>query len=121
MLHDDIKWGAYYGAEAFILPSHQENFGIVVAEALACGRPALLSDKVNIADDVRDAGAAYVEHDTAEGTLNLITRWIATPAEERKRMEDNALACFRQHYDMRENAKSTVRIFEQITRERQKK
>jgi len=31
MLTGDAKWGALYGAEAFVLPSHQENFGIAVA------------------------------------------------------------------------------------------
>ena len=49
MLSGDVKWGAYRTAEAFILPSHQENFGIVVAEALACGLPVLISNKVNMA------------------------------------------------------------------------
>ena len=28
MITGDIKWGSLYGCEAFILPSHQENFGI---------------------------------------------------------------------------------------------
>ena len=31
MLEGDMKWGAFYAAEVFVLPSHQENFGIVVA------------------------------------------------------------------------------------------
>ena len=42
------KWGALSAADAFILPSHQENFGIAVVEALACGTPVLISNKVNI-------------------------------------------------------------------------
>src|SRR5690606_26372536 len=48
MLQGDAKWGALYGCEAFILPSHQENFGIAVVEALACSKPVLISDQVNI-------------------------------------------------------------------------
>jgi glycosyltransferase involved in cell wall biosynthesis len=39
MLSGDLKWGAFHAAEAFVLPSHQENFGIAVAEAMACGVP----------------------------------------------------------------------------------
>jgi hypothetical protein len=35
MLRGDLKWGALCAAEVIVLPSHQENFGIVVAEALA--------------------------------------------------------------------------------------
>lgn len=36
MLTGNPKWGALSAAEAFVLPSHQENFGIAVVEALAC-------------------------------------------------------------------------------------
>ena len=48
MLRGDQKWGALRVADALILPSHQENFGMVVAEALAVGTPVLLTDKVNL-------------------------------------------------------------------------
>ncbi|HYJ06292.1 MAG TPA: glycosyltransferase, partial [Chthoniobacterales bacterium] len=48
MLTGSPKWGAFSAAEAFILPSHQENFGIAVVEALACATPVLISNQVNI-------------------------------------------------------------------------
>jgi glycosyltransferase involved in cell wall biosynthesis len=112
MVTGDAKWGAFYGSEAFILPSHQENFGIAVAEALACSRPVLLSDKVNIAEDIAKSGAGLMEMDTPEGTLRLLQRWIATPAQERKDMAERGLVCFQQRYDMRENAKTIVRLFQ---------
>ncbi len=56
MVSGDSKWGALRAAEVFVLPSHQENFGIVVAEALACGTPVLISNKVNIWREVQRAG-----------------------------------------------------------------
>jgi len=37
MVSGDLKSGAFHAAALFCLPSHQENFGIAVAEALACG------------------------------------------------------------------------------------
>lgn len=117
MIRGDQKWGAYFGCEAFILPSHQENFGISVAEALACGKPVLLADKVNIAADIRAAGAAFVEPDTAEGTYRLLKTWLHTAPAERDRMATHALACFRARYDMRENAKAIIHIFEDVTKE----
>jgi glycosyltransferase involved in cell wall biosynthesis len=117
MIRGGLKWGAYYGCEAFILPSHQENFGISVAEALACGKPVLLADKVNIAADIQAAGAAFVEPDTAEGTYRLLEAWLRTSPAERERMAASALACFRARYDMRENAKAIIHIFEDVTKE----
>ena len=40
-LNDDEKWMAYARADIFVLPTHSENFGIVVAEALWAGVPVI--------------------------------------------------------------------------------
>jgi len=37
------KWQAYAEAELFVLPTHSENFGVAVAEALAAGTPAVVT------------------------------------------------------------------------------
>jgi glycosyltransferase involved in cell wall biosynthesis len=113
MLKGDAKWGAFFASEAFILPSHQENFGISAAEALACGRPVLLSDKVNIAEDIAKDGAGLTEADTPDGTLRLLWRWIKMPLDERKMMADRALDCYNRRYDMRQSACSILSLFEE--------
>ncbi len=112
MVTGDAKWGAFYGCEAFILPSHQENFGIAVAEALACGKPVLLADKVNIAGDIAADGVGLVEPDTPDGTLSLLQRWIATSPQERQQMAEEANRTFHLRYDMRETAKTIIQLFE---------
>jgi glycosyltransferase involved in cell wall biosynthesis len=114
MLLGDAKWGAFRASEAFILPSHQENFGIAVAEALACGRPVLLSDKVNIAAEIASDGAGLMEPDTPAGTERLIARWTKLPLTDRAAMGRRALECFQHRYDMRETAKAVVELFEQL-------
>ncbi len=114
MLLGDAKWGAFALCDAFVLPSHQENFGIAVAEALACGRPVLISDQVNIAAEIRADGCGIVEPDTLEGTTRLLKRWLALDPDERAAMQRQAKATFARRYDMRRNSALILRTFEQL-------
>jgi glycosyltransferase involved in cell wall biosynthesis len=98
MLQGDMKWGAYYVCEAFILPSHQENFGIAVAEALGCARPVLISDKVNIWREIAAAGAGMVESDDLAGTQKLLSRWLSLDSDAKEEMSRSALKAFRQNF-----------------------
>lgn len=98
MLRGDLKWGAFYGAEAFVLPSHQENFGIAVADALACGVIPLISDKVNIAPDVAADGAGLMEADTLEGTMSLLDAFQGLGTGQLATMREHALECYQRRY-----------------------
>jgi glycosyltransferase involved in cell wall biosynthesis len=54
------RWRLFDGAAAFVLPSHQENFGLVVTEAMARGCPVIISDRVQAGDHVIAAKAGSV-------------------------------------------------------------
>jgi len=54
------KLAAFRDSSIFALPSYQENFGMVVAEAMAAGLPVIISEHVNIADDVKSYRAGLV-------------------------------------------------------------
>lgn len=100
MLTGDAKWGALSAAEAFVLPSHQENFGIAVVEALACGTPVLISNKINIWREIEADGAGYVENDDLAGTVNLLQRWLDTPADARATMQTQARKSFADRFEI---------------------
>lgn len=114
MLRGEVKWGALAAADAFVLPSHQENFGIAVVEALACGTPALISDQVNIWREVVSDGAGYVEQDNADGVTRLLRRWFATPEAERAQMRLAARACFAQHFEITRATDSLLSILQRV-------
>ncbi len=106
MLEGDLKWGAFHAADAFVLPSHQENFGIAVVEALACGVPVLISEKANIWPDIDQDKAGIVNPDTAEGTYQSMTSLLGMQPEERRGMISRGLECFRTRYEMKRTAQA---------------
>lgn len=95
------KWNMLRSAEALVLPSHQENFGMVVAESLSMGTPVLTTHAVNTGADVAEDGAGLVESDDAPGILRMLEKWGRMAAGERDVMRRNALASFSARYDLR--------------------
>ncbi|HYS63464.1 MAG TPA: glycosyltransferase [Paraburkholderia sp.] len=94
MLQGDLKWGAFHASDVFVLPSHQENFGVAVAEALGCGLPALISDKVNVWREIDADGAGMVAADTVEGTEKNLVRWLELDDAAREAMRAQAVRTF---------------------------
>lgn len=110
MLAGDVKWGALSAADAFVLPSHQENFGIAVVEALACGTPVLISNKINIWREIEADGAGLVEDDDLAGTSRLLTRWLATAGAARTAMGENARNCFANRFEIERATDSLLEV-----------
>jgi len=113
MLRGNLKAGAFRVAEAFILPSHQENFGIAVAEALSCRVPVLISNKVNIWREIAADQAGLVADDTLLGTRQLLQRWLALSHEERAVIARNAAQCFQQRFHIDTAAINILLLFAQ--------
>jgi glycosyltransferase involved in cell wall biosynthesis len=65
-LYGDEKWSAYRDADVFVLPSQNENFGNTVAEAIAAGTPAIVTDQCGVAPFVADVAGLVVKHDQNE-------------------------------------------------------
>ncbi len=80
MLTGQDKLAAFADAALFILPSYSENFGIAVVEAMACGVPVLISDKVNIWREVAADGAGRAVPCDARAVAQEIATMLAAPA-----------------------------------------
>jgi glycosyltransferase involved in cell wall biosynthesis len=109
-LSGDAKWGAIYGCDAFVLPSHQENFGIAVAEALACYKPVLITNKVNIYREIENGDAGIVDDDTLEGTIANIKKWICLNSVSKLKMGQDAYKVYQNHFDSKSAAERLVAV-----------
>jgi glycosyltransferase involved in cell wall biosynthesis len=112
MLTGDVKWGAFACARFFALPSHQENFGIAVAEALAIGTPVLVTNKVNIWREIEAERAGIVVNDDLDGIASGLARLSAMSDDERAIMSANARRCFVDRYDIEQVAKRLLQLAE---------
>jgi glycosyltransferase involved in cell wall biosynthesis len=115
MISGAMKWGALRSAEVFVLPSHQENFGVVVSEALAAGVPALISNKVNIWREIKADGAGMVAEDTLQGTCDLLQSYVKMSTEKRLVMRRCARDCFKERFEIRKAAESLQAVLASAT------
>ena len=70
-LQDDVKFlglvkgvekvSLYQAADIFALPTSQENFGLVLPEAMACRTPVITTRGVDIWQEIQAAGATIVD------------------------------------------------------------
>ncbi|SNC77532.1 Glycosyltransferase involved in cell wall bisynthesis [Hymenobacter gelipurpurascens] len=100
MLQGEAKWGAYYGCELFVLPSHQENFGIAVVEALACGRPVMISNQINIWREIAAGKSGLVADDTVQGTADALKQWLTMSPEQKQLMGKHARQVYENQFAM---------------------
>jgi glycosyltransferase involved in cell wall biosynthesis len=113
MLKGDAKWGSLYASAAFVLPSHQENFGIAVAEALACAKPVLISDKVNIWREIAADRCGVVQPDTAAGTTALLTHWLTQTPSAQAAAATRARQCYEQRFTIQASARGLLHAIAQ--------
>jgi glycosyltransferase involved in cell wall biosynthesis len=108
MLKGDAKWGSIYGCEAFVLPSHQENFGIAVVEAMACGKPVLISNQVNIWKRISDGSSGLVCNDNLDGVIDMLKKWLLLVDEHKRQMEFNAERVYKNQFTIVKAAKNIL-------------
>jgi glycosyltransferase involved in cell wall biosynthesis len=90
-LEGDAKWAAFREADLFVLPTYSENFGIAVAEALACRLPVITTTGAPWSG-LRDRGCGWWIKPKVEPLMEALATAIALTDEERAAMGERGAA-----------------------------
>jgi glycosyltransferase involved in cell wall biosynthesis len=112
MLAGVDKLAALAAADVWALPSHTENFGVAVVEAMAAGLPVVISPQVNIAHDVALAGAGVVCERTPRAFATEISALLCDSAR-RHALADRARS-FARRYEWSAVAPQMVAMYERV-------
>ncbi|PSN16527.1 group 1 glycosyl transferase [filamentous cyanobacterium CCT1] len=86
------------GSDLFALPSHSENFGVAVAEALAAGLPVVITPDVQISPAIQEATAGLVVPGYSSGWVSALGK-LLTSSKLRQKMGQNAQKLAQEQYN----------------------
>ena len=99
------------GADAFLLPSIHEGFGMPLVEAMACGVPSITTNKHAPPEVVGDAGILVNPLDTSEITTKMLQ--VATDDALLNKLSQNSLKRAKM-FSWEKNAKQILELYENI-------
>lgn len=110
-LAGDDKLSAMAAASMFVLPSHSENFGVALAEAMAAGLPCVLSDQIGLAEDVIEHQAGLVVP-CEIAPLGAAMSRVIDDTDLRHRLSANARALAGSRYSLEGMAESLLKLYQ---------
>ncbi|MFM8885017.1 MAG: glycosyltransferase, partial [Chthoniobacterales bacterium] len=109
----DTKDCLLANADVFVLPSYSENFGIVVAEAMAWGRPVIASTATPW-KEIADVGAGWWVKPEEDALAQALHEALGTRQEELEAMGVRGRALVERSYTWAEPAAKLVQAYEEI-------
>ena len=109
------KWQAMAAGDVFALSSYQENFALVVVDAITLGLPAVISNRVNIWSNVVNAKAGLECKLDPPHIAQQLEAVLSSPEEARK-MGENGKALVQREFTWPKCAERTLAAYEAIVR-----
>lgn len=113
MLRGNDKFAAFVGAEAFVLPSYSENFGMAVVEAMACGTPVIISNEVGISSELLKNKAGLITKLDPKDLYLAINNLIGDKTVKLQ-LVDNAKQLVKRKYDINVVADMMINEYKKI-------
>lgn len=111
------RWAAFDSADLFVLPSHSENFGIVVAEAMARGKPVVISNGVQFCEHVTASKAGEVVPLDVELLSLSLDSWLGD-VSRRQLAGQRGKQYIQNHFTWTRTAEKLVELYSSIRRNR---
>lgn len=108
---DEKKWDLYRSADLFVLPTKSENFGIVIAEALACGLP-VITTRGTPWEDLQQRQCGWWVEIGATPLADALNEAMRLPDEERCAMGLRGRRLVEENYTWPAAAKKMVAVYQ---------
>lgn len=116
MVSDAGKYVFYQQADVFVLPTLHENFGIVVAEALACGTPVITTKGAPWADLVTWNCGWWIERDV-ESLVYTLNEFLELSEGQLEQMGRNGRRLVEEKYSSRKMAEEMLKLYVRLNGE----
>ena len=113
-LYGDEKWGAIKASKAMLLPSHGENFGISLVEALSLKKPVITTDKVNISKVIKKFNAGLISKNNLNSFKLRLKEFENYKHKTLSSISNNALTCFKKNFDLSNKNESFSKTIKEI-------
>ena len=113
----EAKFELYREADLFVLPTHSENFGIVVTEALACGTP-VMTTKGTPWQELETCHCGWWTEIGTEPTVKALKDFLTMDDKQLERMGRNGRKLVEEHYSSRKIAGEFMELYCQLAHRR---
>lgn len=109
-VYGDKKWELFKKADLFVLPTHSENFGIVVAEALACGTPVITTQGTPW-QELESYHCGWWTEIGTEATTKALKEFLQCTETQLEQMGKNGRKLIEEKYSSQKVAQDMVELY----------
>lgn len=112
-VYGEQKWKLFRQADFFVLPTHSENFGLAIAEALASGTPVITTEGTPWSDLNTSHSGAWIEIG-AQPLVDTLRRFLSLSDEDLEEMGKNGRKLIETRYSAKVMAQEMMRVYQTL-------
>lgn len=112
-VYGERKWQLFRQADLFVLPTHSENFGIAVAEALACGTP-VITTKGTPWQELEEYGCGWWTEIGTDATVEALKQFLQCSDADLELMGRNGRRLIEEKYSTKKVAEEMTELYKSV-------